>query len=826
MSNLFQSLRVWLAAAVAASLFVPAASLAAKKETLLEAPAAEAPPAAPGSQIPWKTPTYTLVANDMDLRSALDTFAVAEGLSAVMSRDVSGMFSGTFQEVSPAEFLDRIATVHNLVWYYDGAALYFYGAGEIQTLLLDLQYMKAGEVRQMLAELGVEDQRFPLKTTSNDELIMVSGPPRYVGLIAELVAKADKLRELRTFNEVEARLFPLVHTWADDVSFGASSPESSGSIRGVASLLNEIMSADEDMHAHVRDSTDETQTALTPVEAAMLAGFKPVIKAEPRLNAVIVRDVISRMPIYERLIRQLDVPQRLVEIEVTVVELSKSDALDWQLSLAGSHSPSDSTSWGAGQNAGNLFAQEDIAGQGLAGAVTYLGDKFTVNASLTALKSKNKARSISRTSLLTVNNLAAEMSDSQSYHARVVGSEVATLQEVSAGTTLQIKPRILPTGRRNVGNQVWLSLRLDDGGFQSVTVDSMPMTRSSALVTQTSVFEDESIMLAGYLRDIEEKAGWGIPLLRDIPLLGWLFGGHSTKKETVQRMFIISPHVIDLDLEAVGREQAARMRDITDVEAIQDDADHDAIERERRDLERDELRRRRDENAKDDLKRRRAELKHQREIRDIEREGREDELDEDIREWRDEEQELRREAKEEKKTRKRRSSRKSKRLSSEESAAVRVLESAMGSHDQQGLETAETLAAQFPESAPVQLAAGSVWEDAGNMDAAMESYSRALVLEPENPEALWVMARAAGAAGRDDLKEDALLQLLRLQPNNPDALWALAGMATGQEGTLYRAFGVRYPDDPRAKEAASRGAASEDKDSESTEETTTGDSEN
>lgn len=651
MSKLLQMLRF---GCLAVALCLPLASpAAAKKGKAPETPAAEESQAAlPGSQIPWKTPSYTLVANNMDLRTALDTFAVAQGLSAVMSGGVSGTFSGSFQEVSPTEFLDRIATVHNLVWYYDGAALYFYGAGEIQTLLLDLQYMKAGEVRQMLADLGVEDTRFPLKTASDDELVMVSGPPRYVGLIAELVAKADKLRELRTFNEVETRLFPLVHTWAEDVSFSASSPESSGSIRGVASLLREIMSAEADARAHVRDSADGSAAELTPVEAAMLTSFKPVIQPEPRLNAVIVRDVVSRMPMYERLIQQLDVPQRLVEIAVTVVELSKGDALDWQLSLSGSRKGHE-TEVGVGQNAVNLFDAGELAGKGLAGAITFLGDKYAVNASLTALKSKNKARSISRTSLLTVNNLAAEMSDSQSYHARVVGTEVASLQEVSAGTTLQIKPRILSTGTSNVANQVWLSMRLDDGGFESITVDSMPMTRSSALITQTAVFEDESIMLAGYLRDIEEAAGWGIPILRDIPLIGWLFGGKSTKKETVQRMFIISPHVIDLDLETVGRDQAARMRDLTVPEAMQDDADEDDLERERRDLERAELSRLREERAKDALERRRAELDHLRELRDIERENTSDRLDGEIRQWRAEERERRRQLKEERTVRKR-----------------------------------------------------------------------------------------------------------------------------------------------------------------------------
>ena len=134
--------------------------------------------------IPWKLPSYTLVARDMDLRVALDTFATAEGLSIVMSSHVSGTFSGDFRDVPASEFLDKIATLHNLIWYYDGAAIYVYGAGEIQALLINLQYMKAEEVRAMLKELGVEDNRFPLKTTSNDELIMVSGPPRYVQLVA------------------------------------------------------------------------------------------------------------------------------------------------------------------------------------------------------------------------------------------------------------------------------------------------------------------------------------------------------------------------------------------------------------------------------------------------------------------------------------------------------------------------------------------------------------------------------------------------------------------------------------------------------------------
>ena len=593
--------------------------------------------AAAGSPIAWKLPTYTLVARDMDLRTALDTFAVAEGLSVVMSPSVTGTFSGDFKDAPAGEFLDKIATTHNLIWYYDGAALYVYSAGEISTTLVDLKYMKAGEVRGMLAELGVEDARFPLRTTSDDELVMVSGPPRYVSLVLEMIAKADGLREKRTFSEVETRMFPLAYTWADDVSFRVNSPESTLTIRGIAKLLDEIMGVGSG-NASMRDTAVTNE--MTALEAHNLAVMRPMIRAENRLNAVVVRDAVSRMGMYEKLIRELDVPQKLVEIDVTVVELSKSDALDWQLSLAASTSHGHSDI-GVGENAGNLFGPDSITGRGLAGALTHIHSSYALSASLNALREKGKARSISKTSLLTVNNLAAEMTDSQSYHARVVGTEVATLEEVTAGTKLQIKPRILPSPSADVPDQVWLSLELDDGGFESITVDAMPMTRSSTLMTQTAMFVDESVMLAGYLRDIEEDAGWGIPWLRDIPLIGWLFGGRSTRKETVQRVFVLTPYIIDLDQDMLARLQATRLRDVKWAEAMQDDAEVSDIEREKRNLEREDNRERRREKAEDALERRKAELEHAKSMRKFDRRRRKRFLSDDIREWKAQEAEER-----------------------------------------------------------------------------------------------------------------------------------------------------------------------------------------
>ena len=583
--------------------------------------------------IPWKTPTYTLVARAMPLREALDTFGVAQGMSVVMSAQVEGSLSGDFRDLKPQEFLDRIATLHNLIWYYDGAALYVYGSGEVATTLVDLRLMKAGDVRTMLGELELEDARFPIRTASNDELILVSGPPRYVVLINEMIARADRLKELRTFNEIETRVFTLVNTWADDVNLKVTGPESQVQIRGVAQTLEEIMRAS--LGAKSRDAqsaSNRTDAVSNQLRDTMADEVQPVIRPDNRLNAVIVRDVATRMPMYERLIAELDRPQRIVEIDVTAFEMSREDSLDWQLSLKvrGHHSEFDGA---AGMNAQNLFTPATLGGGGLAGAATYLGKHADVYASVSAEKVKGKARNVSRNAIVTLNNMSAEMTDTQSYHAKVVGREVATLERVTAGTKLGVKPRIVdpPADCTNQSRQVWLTMELEDGGFESVTVDSMPMTRQSTLETQAAVFEDDSILLCGYFRDVKEEAGWGIPYLRDIPFIGWIFGGASYVDKTVQRLFILTPKVIDFGYyhsttQSLIRVQTLDQRDMREAEDLRQAIERDDAARKDREEAIDERNDIIEEQDEERLRRNRKE-------RDFRKEMRHDAQEEDNEGW-------------------------------------------------------------------------------------------------------------------------------------------------------------------------------------------------
>ena len=107
-------------------------------------------------------------------------------------------------------------------------------------------------------------------------------------------------------------------------------------------------------------------------------------------------------------------------------------------------------------------------------------------------------------------------------------------------------------------------------------------------------------------------------------------------QETVQRMFVITPHVVDIDQEMLARLQATRLRDVTEAEQIQDDAEASDEERERRDLERKDNRERREEKQEDYLKRRKAEIEHGKKMRQFDRKRERIQLKNDIRDWKEE----------------------------------------------------------------------------------------------------------------------------------------------------------------------------------------------
>jgi len=58
------------------------------------------------------------------------------------------------------------------------------------------------------------------------------------------------------------------------------------------------------------------------------------------------------------------------------------------------------------------------------------------------------------------------------------------------------------------------------------------------------VKDGTSIILAGLIQKNETRTTVKVPLLGDIPILGWLFKTESTDTRNNEVVFVITPHVL------------------------------------------------------------------------------------------------------------------------------------------------------------------------------------------------------------------------------------------------------------------------------------------
>lgn len=129
---------------------------------------------------------YTVI--DQDLTAALQEFGANLNVKVSVSQDVKGRVQGSIPEGTAQAFLDRIAAIYNLDWYYDGNVLYVTSAKENRTQLVVLSPVGYDAFEGALQALQISDSRFPLHTTANRGVVMISGPPRYVALAEQTLA--------------------------------------------------------------------------------------------------------------------------------------------------------------------------------------------------------------------------------------------------------------------------------------------------------------------------------------------------------------------------------------------------------------------------------------------------------------------------------------------------------------------------------------------------------------------------------------------------------------------------------------------------------------
>ncbi len=492
---------------------------------------------------------YAYFGNSEPTADVLRHFASNYSIPLVISDKVSGVVSGKIGPLEPVDFLDKIAQLNGLIWYFDGNGLYVYASQEIEKQIVNLRYIDTEEFVSTLKDIGIWDNRFYWRSRPEEGIIYLSGPPRYMELVTETAQLLDAKSGERKKSRQTVRVFPLRYAWADDRSFSFRNQEVA--MPGVASVLRQIVQGGATL-----EGIGSAQTRSLPgIQGASPAGQSPspktrqdpqppassegaFINADRRLNAVIVRDLESRMAMYEDLIETLDKPLSQVEINVSIIDVNTNN-----LSQLGVNWRFDRSS-GTSARFNGFGSSADITGGGPLSTVINLtsGDLLT---QINLMSERGNAKILARPSVMTLDNMQAVLDNSQTFYVRVAGQEAAELFPVTYGSVLKVTPRIVnePQGRK-----LHLSVNVQDGGqaTEATGADNIPVVRNSSISTQAVIEEHESLLVGGYYYEETRNTQRGVPLLEDVPIVGAAFRNTVKQKTKNVRLFLITPRILNL----------------------------------------------------------------------------------------------------------------------------------------------------------------------------------------------------------------------------------------------------------------------------------------
>jgi len=305
---------------------------------------------------------------------------------------------------------------------------------------------------------------------------------------------------------------------------------------------------------------DNSKTTVTTASSKQTSGSGTLrhevkIIADEIRNSLIIEAIPSDYRIVESILKELDVLPRQVLIEVKIADFKLEDKFElgmvWNAQdPVGANSQNET--WGsiAGDALGN--------GNVYAGLQYFIGESEKWNAALSTLATKNKVNIISTPTLLASDNKEAKINVSQEIPV------ASTLYETTGNSDPLLRTNIQ---YRNTGVILSVTPHINERGLVSMDIDQevsqasdpvavgneqLPSFFKRSVSTSLTVQHGQTIVIGGLISESSTKGGTGVPYLRDIPFLGYLFGKETDSKDKTEMIILITPRVIasleDVDL--------------------------------------------------------------------------------------------------------------------------------------------------------------------------------------------------------------------------------------------------------------------------------------
>jgi general secretion pathway protein D len=246
-------------------------------------------------------------------------------------------------------------------------------------------------------------------------------------------------------------------------------------------------------------------------------------------------------------------------IEVLIAEVRRTDALD----LGTSFQVIRETSGSVGVI--DLPPSPAVPENAFSVSVGVIGD-VDVTATLAALAASGDVRILSRPVVLAQNNQPARIlvgseqpfvQFSQIVPNDPAGARNEVVQYREVGTVLSILPTINDDGYVN------LQIIQEVSNATAETQFGAPIISTREAETQLLARNGQTVVLGGLVDQMVDRVRTGIPFLKDIPILGFLFGAVRNRTGTSELFLFLTPYVVATDEDAdVLRERIESERDL------------------------------------------------------------------------------------------------------------------------------------------------------------------------------------------------------------------------------------------------------------------------
>ncbi|MDH4284348.1 MAG: type IV pilus secretin PilQ [Gallionellaceae bacterium] len=271
---------------------------------------------------------------------------------------------------------------------------------------------------------------------------------------------------------------------------------------------------------------------------------------DARTNTIFIKDTPTGLEEARKLIKQIDVPVRQVMIEARFVEAADT----FNMTLGGKLGYSQpAVAAGGGQKAFsvsgtqtqsqtdfNVNLPQSAYTAGTGGLLVSLFNQAATKVltlELTASELDGITKSIASPRVVTADSTEATIEQGVEIPYSTVSTSGTQVQFKKATLSLKVTPKITPDNNVNMK----LGVNQDTVG---AAYGGVPSVNTNQVSTQVLVENGGTVVIGGVYKQSDSKSTEKVPLLGDVPVLGWLFKNENRRNEKTELLIFITPKIL------------------------------------------------------------------------------------------------------------------------------------------------------------------------------------------------------------------------------------------------------------------------------------------